>query len=89
MYHVQCIPYNFQTISVISILENTVQNSRQREAILDEALASTDISLARSHLKNSLDENPALNDKSYLNESSKKEVAFESGGREEEHNESD
>ena len=68
---------------------NTVQNSRQREAVLDEALASTDISIARSHLQNSLDGNPGLNNNSNLNESSKKEVAFESGGREEENNEND
>ena len=43
---------------VISILEYTVENSRQREAALDEALASTDVSVARSHLKNtSVDDN--------------------------------
>ena len=35
---------------VISLLENTVEGSRQREAILDETLASTDISQARHQL---------------------------------------
>ena len=35
---------------VISLLENTVESSRQREALLDESLASTDISQARLQL---------------------------------------
>jgi len=75
--------------SVISLLENTVQNSRQREAILDEALASTDISVARSHLQNSLDGNPPLNNNSNPQEGSKKEVVFENSGGEKEDNNND
>ena len=66
------------------MLESTIQSSRQREAVLDEALASTDISIARSHLQNSVDGHPTLNNNSNPNEGSKKEVAFENGSREEE-----
>ena len=52
------IIFSFNGQKVISILEYTVENSRQREAILDEALASTDVSVARSHLQNtSVDDN--------------------------------
>ena len=75
-----------QHISVISILESTVENSRQREAVLDEALASTDVSIARSNLQNSLDGQPTLNNNSNLNGSSEKEVAFENTGGKEENN---
>ena len=35
---------------VISLLENTIESSRQRDAILDESIASTDISQARHQL---------------------------------------
>ena len=50
-YHL-CFSYIKQ---VLSILETTVEHSRQREAVIDEALASTDISVARSQLEKQLD----------------------------------
>ena len=37
-------------ILVISLLETTVESSRQRDALLDESLASTDITQARHQL---------------------------------------
>ena len=56
---------------VVTILENTVDNARRREAILDEALASTDKTLEKLDLPEPKDQLGGLDDSLPMNKDSK------------------
>ena len=69
-------------ILVISLLETTVESSRQRDALLDESLASTDITQARHQLYQPLEGyNPPKLDSSIVecNDAGKEDTAERKG----------